>query len=435
MSQPNSTSDRATTNPVLALDVTPLWGRKTTGIQRVMRAITPYLAKAAAQRNWDVALVRHVAEGLEELTRWSGSFDPFRVTRDLDHVTAGQIMTDDSSLGGLTQFLRRTSRALRRTTIAPVGYRSLARNVRGMVPTTWRRKVRGWFKKPRPLCTTADAYLSFAAGVLPANPPLNMPLERAVFVLHDLIPLHHSEFCSPELVQAFANNLSHLTFNRALTRGQIVTASRHIAADIREFFHTLARQTVDVHLANWGYDGETFFPQPNPAFRQQLGIPNDALLVAAVSTQDPRKRFAEIQAAVNHRQAYAVFVGQGEPRREGNVIYLGHASDEMVRQAYSNSDVVVNWSAAEGFGLSTIEALACGARVVIPPDNPVSLEVGGKHVVVAPTADVAGLCAALETAVQQPRPCPDLTLFTWAKSASVFEDLLWPNVAALRKVA
>ena len=75
-----------------------------------------------------------------------------------------------------------------------------------------------------------------------------------------------------------------------------------------------------------------------------------------------------------------VAVGQGERRREGRAIYLGYVSDAEVRRAYSSSDVVVNWSEAEGFGLPTIEALACGARVVVPPDNPTTLDVGGRHV-------------------------------------------------------
>ena len=66
--------------------------------------------------------------------------------------------------------------------------------------------------------------------------------------------------------------------------------------------------------------------------RLQLGFPEDALLVVAVSMQDPRKRFADVEMAVTAMNAYAVFVGQRRPRREGNVIYLGYVPDDVVRQ-------------------------------------------------------------------------------------------------------
>ena len=54
------------TNFVLAIDMTALWNRQTTGIQRVIRQMTPYLAAAAAKRGWDVVLVRHTNQGLVE---------------------------------------------------------------------------------------------------------------------------------------------------------------------------------------------------------------------------------------------------------------------------------------------------------------------------------------------------------------------------------
>ena len=45
--------------------------------------------------------------------------------------------------------------------------------------------------------------------------------------------------------------------------------------------------------------------------------------------------------------------------------------------------------------LPVVEALACGARVVVPPDNPVLLEVGGQDVIVSESATVEGLARTL----------------------------------------
>ena len=426
---------RSHSNPVLAIDMTALWNRKTTGIQRVIRELTPYLASAAAERGWDVVLVRKADQGLEELTRWSGGYDAERLSVDLDHIANGREKVNKRLRGGVVQFFRRTTKTIRNLKVGPIEVRNATRVLRDLIPISIRGKIRRWKSKKKSMCTYADAYVSLSGGILPAMPPPGTPPERTIIVIHDLIPLHHSVFYSTEIVNAFVKNISELAFSPYAANGNFVTASRHIASDIDDLFFSLARQRVAIDVAEWGYDRGTFFPQPDFHFRRRLGLPEDALLVAAVSTQDPRKRFAEIQSAVTSMNAYAVFIGQGRPRREGNAIYLGYVPDDVVRRAYSSSDVVVNWSAAEGFGLPTIEALACGARVVVPPDNPTSIEVGGEYVVVAERADIPSLCEAIGRAASMPRPHPDLSRFDWGTCANIFESLLWPKTDAIRKVA
>jgi glycosyltransferase involved in cell wall biosynthesis len=412
---------------VLAVDVTALWNQKTTGIQRVIRETTPHLAAAAAERGWDIVLVKQHVRGLEEIVRWSGDFDASRVKRDLDLIAAASLTEKQAGASLVTRLQRKAAQSFRQADLGGrLGLRFLERRLRRLIPDSVRREFHGWWGKHRRLRVSADAYLSFSAGLLPVCPPEFAPPERAVFVIHDLIPLHYSDHYPLEFTQAFARNISDLAFGPYGSQGKFVTASRHVAADIDELFHSLSRKRVSIDLVEWGFDRETFFPDPDPQYRRRLGIPEDTLLVAAVSTQDPRKRFAGIQQAVSKLNAHAVFLGRGQPRREGNAIYLGHVADVDVRKAYSSADVVVNWSAAEGFGLPTIEALACGAKVVVPPDNPTSIEVGGESVFVAEGADVDSLVNAIRNAFFSEAPVPDLTRFNWANSAEVLESLLWP---------
>ena len=75
--------------PVLAIDMTALWHQKTTGIQRVIRETTPYLAAAAAERGWEIVLVRKIPQGLAEITRWRSDFEPGRVEVDLNRIAEG----------------------------------------------------------------------------------------------------------------------------------------------------------------------------------------------------------------------------------------------------------------------------------------------------------------------------------------------------------
>jgi glycosyltransferase involved in cell wall biosynthesis len=413
--------------PVLAIDMTALWHQKTTGIQRVIRETTPYLAAAVAKRGWEIVLVRKIPQGLAEITRWWGDFDQERVEIDLNRIAEGWSVAKSADANPLVNLLRRATRLFQQADMGRrLGLRFLERMMRPVIPASVRHEFRGWRTKHQPLCTAADAYLSFAGGILPVAPPEFAPPERTIIVIHDLIPLHLSQHYPPEITQAFASNISALAFGPLASEGRFVTASRHVAAEIDELFQSLARKRVNIDVVQWGYDRKMFFPDPDPKFRRELGIPHDALLVAAVSTQDPRKRFADIQQAVARLNAYAVFLGKGQPRREGNAIYLGHVSDAEVRRAYSTADVVVNWSGAEGFGLPTIEALACGAKVVIPPDNPTSLDVGGKSVIVADRADVPSLCSAICDAFLSESLVPDLSRFDWANSSRVLESLLWP---------
>jgi len=409
--------------PTLAVDVTALWNRPISGIQRVIREVTPHVAHAAVARGWDIALVHTRKNSQKLLLHWSGPDALKNLSGDLDRVAAGIHCHESALYARIRNQIRERLHARREAR----HNRTEATSSFPIVPQWLRQSAKRWLRRPNPEPITADAYLTFAAGILPAMTLPSVPPERSIYVLHDLIPLQHPEFCHPRTSRAFLNQLGELAFAPDLCRRRFVTASRYVANDIHAIFRSITGTSVNVDLVRWGYDAKRFFPEPDPLFRSHYGIPAEVPLVVAVSTQDPRKRFADIAAAVEQMNAYAVFLGAGEKRREGNAFYLGHVPDEVVRRAYSSGDVVVNWSAAEGFGLPTIEALACGSRVVVPPDNKTLMEIGGDYVVVADQANINGLCGAIETAVGLPRQTPDLSDFCWKKTADAFIRFLWPD--------
>jgi glycosyltransferase involved in cell wall biosynthesis len=416
--------------PILAIDMTALWDRPASGIQRVIRALAPELAADAIRRGWDIQLVRHTGRGLGLLGHWSSDTTIQSIHADLDAVAMGIRDGTNVTYARVRNGLRRGIRAVRLACRSGHGDVTRDRWLRRHLPGWLQEGFARWVRRPSATEVMADAYITFSAGILPATVPAGVLPERCVYVIHDLIPLRFPHYYRPRMSSNFLANLGEISLSPSLAKRRFVTASHHVATDIRGVFRGIAQTEVDVEVVTWGYDRGTFFPQPDPTFRSTHGIPEDATLVVAVSTQDPRKRFADIAAAVDGSHAYAIFLGAGHARREGNAIFLGHVSDELVRRAYSSSDVFVNWSAAEGFGLPTIEALACGARVVVPPDNPTLLEIGSHHVTVADRADVPALFQAIGRAARQPRRIPDLAEFSWQHPLRRLRELLWDEPAS-----
>ncbi len=112
-------------------------------------------------------------------------------------------------------------------------------------------------------------------------------------------------------------------------------------------------------------------------------------------------------------------------------------SRELLSAAYRRADVLVHTADAEGFGLTLVEAMACGCPV-IASDLPVLREVGGAPATYCAVGDVEGwtktVLASIESATE-PRRASDrqrgfanAARFSWsenaAQTARVYRQLL-----------
>ncbi|NML60336.1 glycosyltransferase [Massilia sp. RP-1-19] len=123
-----------------------------------------------------------------------------------------------------------------------------------------------------------------------------------------------------------------------------------------------------------------FIPSParRDAARARLGLPRDALVLGSVARLSPQKRpdalidlFARLRQT--YPDLYLVLAGTGPLEQQlrdqvaalgldGAVIFAGFVGDvEMMLPAF---DLHFLLSRNEGFGISTIEAMACGVPVV-----------------------------------------------------------------------
>jgi glycosyltransferase involved in cell wall biosynthesis len=133
-----------------------------------------------------------------------------------------------------------------------------------------------------------------------------------------------------------------------------------------------------VRLVPAGVDTDRFSPgDGRDAARARVGIASSDLLLVAVRRLDAGLGLEQLVAAVakleNRRVCLAV-VGSGplEPRLRaqasylaGRVLFAGEADDTRLADWYRAADLFVLPPARhEGFGLATVEALACGTPAV-----------------------------------------------------------------------
>lgn len=192
--------------------------------------------------------------------------------------------------------------------------------------------------------------------------------------------------------------------------------SEHLAETVRGHG---TRRPVEV-IPSYGVDLSVFRPpdEPRAAVRARLGLPADGTIVFSASRRAPEKDAAVVLRALAalrargrplwllstsrdaewlREQAAAAGVGDQVIARD-----MVDPGEELARH-YQASDLVVQSSRAEGFGLVPIEALSCGVPVV-------ASAVGGLRETVRdgetgwsfPPGDDRALVAAIEAVLDGP---------------------------------
>jgi glycosyltransferase involved in cell wall biosynthesis len=171
--------------------------------------------------------------------------------------------------------------------------------------------------------------------------------------------------------------------------------------------------------------------------------------VAHVGSTAPRKRIdvlLEVVARLREKRPDLALVKVGgdwtaghreqinRHRLDDSIVHLQNLSRAELAAVYRGASAVMVPSAAEGFGLPVIEALACGAKVVAS-DIPALREAGGPAAVYAPVGDVPAWVETVGKVLTDPAAVParDLRLawaarFTWethaATIARAYHELL-----------
>jgi len=239
------------------------------------------------------------------------------------------------------------------------------------------------------------------------------------------------------------------------TAAAVITPSESSRAQVLEEY---AFDPARVHTVPLGVDLALFRPgRPGAAdIIETAGGDPSAPYVLFVSSLSPRKNLGSLKAAMNSLARRGlphslVIVGSPSPDRRdwkemareastelpdapGRVVFLGSLSDVELAAVTAGAAVFCLPSFMEGFGLTALEAMACGVPVVVSDRGSLPEVVGDAGVITDPTADA--LEVALHDLIASPKRMEELSRaglaraldFSWKATATGFLKALRQTV-------
>jgi UDP-glucose:(heptosyl)LPS alpha-1,3-glucosyltransferase len=149
---------------------------------------------------------------------------------------------------------------------------------------------------------------------------------------------------------------------------RIVAVSRLVARDLQRFYGVPPERVRVVHL---GVDSREFHPGPRARrenLRVRLGIPPDAFVALSLISGDSRKRNIPALARAFHRarlpESSRLLLVGSEVRGLGpRCVACGPTADPA--EVYGAADLFALPALYEEFGLTVLEAMACGTPVLV----------------------------------------------------------------------
>lgn len=151
----------------------------------------------------------------------------------------------------------------------------------------------------------------------------------------------------------------------------LITPSLWLAELVKESF--LKEYLIEVHYNS--IDTEIFKPTQGD-FRNKYGLEGKKIVLGVASTWDERKGlddFVKLSEMLESNTEYViVLVGLNEKqirkieRKRKNILCIRRTTNQKeLAEIYTEANIFVNPSREETFGMTTVEALACGTKAVV----------------------------------------------------------------------
>ena len=275
---------------------------------------------------------------------------------------------------------------------------------------------------------------------LPHTPLIRIPLTLSTMLRMNPVDILHVQFSAPPfapcpvVVSVHDLSFEHLpqTFNRrswaqlrltvrhsARRAAQIVTLSEHARRDIIATYGISPVLVTAIPPAAPAHFGPINDEKELQRVRHNYGILGDYIL--SVGSIQPRKNLQRLisayarlrQARPEHRLPQLVLVGKRawrydetlraiqESGASDSVIVTGYVPETDLPALYSGALCFVYPSYFEGFGLPPLEAMKCGAPVVVGDRTSLPEVVGDAGLLVDPF-DVNAIAGAIESLIDNP---------------------------------
>ena len=212
-----------------------------------------------------------------------------------------------------------------------------------------------------------------------ATVPHELPRQLTVATLYDIIPLRAGD----DLGQGRARDWYMRRIEMLRRCDLLLAISSWVRDDAIEKLGLDGNRVVTIGAGVDSRFQPTTDGEPDVRFNQRMGIDRPFLLYTG--GMDKRKNvellfpaFAALPSPLRERHQLVVVGGLDTPTRQrleravraagldaGQVVFPGHVPDEDLIRLYQTCALFVFPSAQEGFGLPPLEAMACGAPVIV----------------------------------------------------------------------
>ena len=245
------------------------------------------------------------------------------------------------------------------------------------------------------------------------SPHFSMPIfpgRPTVISVHDMIPYSDPVYAGSPATRAYFA----LVGRAARQATAVITLSLHAKGEIERLLDVPGGR---VQVVNPGVDG-AFSPTPDPVARSRIEgryrLPDRYLLY--LGGADARKNIGILLRAIallpDDAEIPTLVIVAGEPKAgqsdlfpdwraqarclglEGRVHFIARVAEEDLAAVYRGAQVFCFPSRAEGFGLTPLEAMACGAPTICSNATSLPEAVGDAGLLVGPD-DTEGWAKAI----------------------------------------
>lgn len=283
--------------------------------------------------------------------------------------------------------------------------------------------------------------------------------QPTVITCHDLINYFYPQNLQGSVqIPWISNALWRRSIHGMKQANHIITVSQQTAHDVTQILDIPPAKITVVPNATSGF--HPLFPLEREVLRQQHKLSPHTTCLLNVGSNHPRKNITTILQVIQHLKTKQIPIqfwkvgADFTPEQQAwiqahdlqsSVTYLGKPDQPTLMQLYNAADMLLAPSIHEGFGITLLEAMACGTPIITANTSAMPEVVGDAGVLIDPL-NVEAIAAAIlhlrqdntyrQTLIQ--KGLERVKAFTWEAVAEaiaqVYESLLPQPAIAHPKV-